>query len=145
MERKIGEIFTYGDKRYQVVKVDFGIGCIGCTFKDALQCLSMPCFADKDNPIKYIEVNEDIDENNMNKKVSEFVRKYVEEHLDKSDPKQEFEVFVVWQCYILDNAKWLLSTTLPDGMYYEVTYNKAKDEFYLDAYKKFENRCIQNK
>lgn len=28
----------------------------------------------------------------MNKKVSEFVRKYVEEHLDKSDPKQEFEV-----------------------------------------------------
>lgn len=26
----------------------------------------------------------------MNKKVSEFVRKYVEEHLDKSDPKQEF-------------------------------------------------------
>ena len=39
----------------------------------------------------------------------------------------------------------LLSTTLPDGMYYEVTYNKAKDEFYLDAYKKFENRCIPNK
>lgn len=33
---------------------------------------------------------------NMNKKVSEFVRKYVEEHLDKSDPKQEFKVFVVW-------------------------------------------------
>lgn len=31
----------------------------------------------------------------MNKKVSEFVRKYVEEHLDKSDLKQEFEVFVV--------------------------------------------------
>lgn len=69
---------------------------------------------------------------------------YVEEHLDKSDPKQEFEVFVVWQCYILGNAKWLLSTTLPDGMYYEVTYNKAKNEFYLDAYKKFENRCIPN-
>ena len=41
---------------------------------------------------------------NINKKVSEFVRKYVEEYLDKSDPKQEFEVFVVWQCYILGNA-----------------------------------------
>lgn len=27
----------------------------------------------------------------------------------------------------------------------EVTYNKVKDEFYLDAYKKFENRCIPNK
>ena len=102
----------------------------------------MPCFADKDNPIKYIEVNEDINENNMNKKVIEFVRKYVEEHLDKSDPKQKFEV---WQCYILGNAKWLLSTTLPDGMYYEVTYNKIKNEFYLDAYKKFETRRILNK
>lgn len=33
MERKVGEIFTYRDKRYQVVKVDFGIGCIGCAFK----------------------------------------------------------------------------------------------------------------
>ena len=119
--------------------------CIGCIFKDALQYLSMPCFADKDNPIKYIEVNEDINENNMNKKVSEFVRKYVEEHLDKSDQKQEYDVYVEWQCYILGNAKWLLSTTLPDGMYYEVTYNKVKDEFYLDAYKKFENRRILNK
>ena len=119
--------------------------CIRCIFKDTLQCLIMPCFADKNNPIKYIEVNEDINENNMNKKVSEFVRKYVEEHLDKNDLKQEFEVFVVWQCYILGNTKWLLSTTLPDGMYYEVTYNKVKDEFYLDAYKKFENRCIPNK
>ena len=29
---------------------------------------------------------------NINKKVSEFVRKYAEEHLDKSDSKQEFEV-----------------------------------------------------
>ena len=28
---------------------------------------------------------------NMNKKVIEIVRKYVEEHLDKSDPKQELE------------------------------------------------------
>lgn len=26
----------------------------------------------------------------------------------------------------------------------EVTYNKAKDEFYLDVYKKFENICIIN-
>lgn len=78
----------------------------------------------------------------MNKKVIEIVRKYVEEHLDKSDQN---DVYVVWQCYILGNAKWLLSTTLPDDMYYEVTYNKVKDEFYLDAYKKFENRCIPNK
>lgn len=80
----------------------------------------------------------------MNKKIIEIVRKYVEEHLDKSDAEPEFEVYVVWQCYILGFAKWLISTTLPDGMYYEVTYNKFKHEFYLDAYKKFENKCIAN-
>lgn len=80
----------------------------------------------------------------MNKKVFEIVRKYVEEHLDKSDAKSEYDVYVVWQCYILGNAKWLLSTTLPDGMYYEVTYNKGMGVFYLDAYKKFANMSIVN-
>lgn len=33
MERKIGEIFTYGNKTYQVVKVDIGIECKGCAFE----------------------------------------------------------------------------------------------------------------
>ena len=79
----------------------------------------------------------------MTEEVIKLVRDYAEDHLDKSDPKQEFNVFVVWQCYILGNTKWLLSTTLPDGMYYEVTYNDFLDEFYLDAYKKFENKCIK--
>lgn len=78
----------------------------------------------------------------MNDRVMKIVRDYVLAHLDKSDETPQFDVYVVWQCYILGNAKWLLSTTLTDGMYYEVTYNKAKNEFYLDAYKKFENRCI---
>ena len=34
----------------------------------------------------------------MNKKVIEIVRKYVEEHLDKSDAKPLYDVYVVWQC-----------------------------------------------
>lgn len=64
----------------------------------------------------------------MNKKVSELVRKYVEEHLDKSGLKQEFEVFVVWQCYILGNAKWLLSTTLPcDGKFFPCVFKDSED------------------
>lgn len=77
----------------------------------------------------------------MTEEVIKLVRDYAEAHLDKSDPKQEFEVFVVWQCYILGNTKWLISTTLPDGMYYEVTYNGFL--VYLDAYKKFESKCIK--
>lgn len=67
---------------------------------------------------------------------------YAEEHLDKSDTVPPFDVFVVWNAYILGNIKALISTTLHDGMYYEVTYNKAKNEIYFDAYKKFENRAV---
>lgn len=70
------------------------------------------------------------------------VKEYAEEHLDKSDTLPEFEVFVVWSCKTLQNNKALLSTTLFDGMYYEITYNGDKKEVYLDAYKKFENKCI---
>ena len=73
----------------------------------------------------------------------EQVKKYAEEHFDKSDTIQNFEVFVVWSCKTLQNHKALLSTTLSDGMYYELTYNGDKKELYFDAYKKFENRCIK--
>lgn len=71
--------------------------------------------------------------------------KYANDHLDKTDNKQitEDDVYVVWVCKTLQNNKALLSTTLPDGMYYELTYNGCKKELYLDAYKKFENKCIK--
>ena len=78
-------------------------------------------------------------------KCKEIVRDYTNEHLDKSDNKQITidNVFVVWSCKTLQNNKALLSTTLFDGMYYEITHNGDKKEIYVDAYKKFENRCIK--
>ena len=76
-------------------------------------------------------------------KCKRLVKEYVEEHLDKSDTLPEFEVFVVWSCKTLQNNKALLSTTLFDGMYYELTYNGDKKELYFDAYKKFENKCVK--
>ena len=73
------------------------------------------------------------------------VAKYANDHLDKTDNKQitEDDVYVVWVCKTLQNNKALLSTNLFDGMYYEITFNGDKKQLYLDAYKKFENRCIQ--
>lgn len=79
----------------------------------------------------------------MDDKVVKIVAEYVREHLDKSGPETPFEVFTVWKCKVLQNWKYLLSTTLPDGMYYELTYNGDKREWYLDAYKKFENRVVK--
>lgn len=78
----------------------------------------------------------------MDEKVIELVKQYVVEHLDKSDATPEFEVYTVWKCKTLQNWKYLLSTTLPDGMYYEMTFNGDKGEWYLDAYKKFDNKVI---
>lgn len=74
------------------------------------------------------------------------VKNYVNSKLDKTDAKSsiiEKDIYIVWLCKSLQNNKALLSTTLPDGMYYELTYNGDKKELYLDAYKKFENICIK--
>lgn len=71
------------------------------------------------------------------------VKEYILKHLDKTDKTPDFEVFTVWKAKILQNWKYLISSTLPDGMYYELTYNGDKQEWYLDAYKKFENVIVK--
>ena len=74
----------------------------------------------------------------------DLVVQYANEHIDKTDRKQitADDVFIVWLSKTLQNNKALVSTTLFDGMYYEITYNGDKKEIYFDAYKKWENRCI---
>lgn len=69
---------------------------------------------------------------------------YFNEKVDKTDnfTLKEDDVFIVWSCKTLQNNKALVSTTVSDGMYYELTYNGDKKELYLDAYKKQENRAI---
>ena len=76
--------------------------------------------------------------------VKKIVCDYTNEHLDVTDSRQitTDEVYVVWFCKTLQNWKALASTTVPDGMYYELTLNGDKNELYLDAYKKFENRRL---
>ena len=81
-------------------------------------------------------------ENSMDFEAQRIVDNYVIEHLDKTDEMPFFETYIVWKCKVLQNWKYLISTNLLDGMYYELTFNGDKNEWYLDAYKKFENRVI---
>ena len=68
------------------------------------------------------------------------VVKYTNDHLDKQISSDD--VYVVWLTKTLQNNKALLSTTLLDGMYYELTYNGDKNELYIDVYKRLENKEV---
>ena len=78
----------------------------------------------------------------MDNEALRIVKDYIINHIDKSDPVPAFDVYIVWKCKTLQNWKYLISSTLYDGMYYELTYNGDQKEWYLDAYKKFENKVI---
>lgn len=84
---------------------------------------------------------------NYQEKAKQIVIDYYNEHVEKTDNKKltESEVFIVWFSKTLQNWKALVSTTISDGMYYEVTYDGDKKETYLDAYKKWENVCVKDK
>lgn len=78
-------------------------------------------------------------------KACRLVFEYIKPRLEKTDKHVTFtadEVYVVWFTFVLGNWKALISTTLPDGMYYEVTANSAEGEIYIDAYKKFDNVTV---
>ena len=72
------------------------------------------------------------------------VAEYTNSHMDKTDGKQITvqDVYVVWSCKTLQNSKALLSTTVPDGMYYELTYNGDKHELYLTLIRSFRTYAL---
>ena len=82
-----------------------------------------------------------MDNEAMLKKAKQLVVNYYNNRVEKTDDFgiTEDDVFIVWFCKTLQNWKALVSTTVSDGMYYEVTHNGDKQETYLDAYKKWEN------
>lgn len=81
----------------------------------------------------------------MQEKAKQIVFNYVKNHIDKTDNINFTldDVYVVWFCKTLQNWKVLISTTLPDGIYYEITYNGNTGETYIDVYKKWENYTVK--
>lgn len=87
-----------------------------------------------------------MDNKDFEKRAQELVVKYFNDRVESTDKNGKItidDVFTVWLCKILQNNKALISTKVSDGMYYEVTYNGDKNEFYLDAYKKWENKLAR--
>ena len=74
-------------------------------------------------------------------RAKELVVRYFNEQSERTDNFKltKDDVFIVWFCKTLQNWKALVSTTVSDGMYYEITHNGDKNETYLDAYKKWQN------
>jgi hypothetical protein len=75
-----------------------------------------------------------------------YVFNYILDQVEPSnaEPISTKDVFVVWFTKTLKNWKAMVSTTLSDGIYYEVTYNGEKQETYIDVYKKTNNVCIKD-
>ena len=73
------------------------------------------------------------------------VRRFADDHLEPNNTNliPNYDVYVVWLCKTLGNNKALLSTSLPDNMYFECTYNAEKNNLYFHPYHKYTNRCIK--
>lgn len=82
----------------------------------------------------------------MQEKARKIIVEYFNSHVDVTDNKKITvdDVYVVWFCKTLQNWKALLSTSVPDGVYYEVTHNGDKKETYVDVYKKWKNFCVKD-
>ena len=74
------------------------------------------------------------------------VMEYFNKHVDVTDKKQITieNVFVVWFSKTIQNWKALVSTTIPDGLYYEITHNGDKGETYIDVYKKWDHITVRD-
>lgn len=85
-----------------------------------------------------------ITSNEFMDKAKKIVMDYFNARADVTDKKQITmdDVYVVWFSKTLQNWKALVSTTVSDGMYYEITHNGDKGETYVDVYKKWENYKI---
>ena len=85
-----------------------------------------------------------MNEQSFTRLAKKIVLDYAQAHQDPEDVRELAleDIYVVWLCKTLQNNKALLSTTVPDTRYYELTYDGDKQAIYFDAYVKEENKAI---
>lgn len=79
--------------------------------------------------------------NNKDIEAMHIVSDYINKHITNSE--KNYGLYIVWKAKVLQNWKYLIASDMQDNMYYEVTYNGDKNEWYLDAYRKIENKVIK--
>lgn len=77
-------------------------------------------------------------------KAKALAKKWVENAFEVKLTNED-DVYVVWSTYVLGYMKCLVSTTVKGAPYFEVTFNKEKNEIYFDVYSKVLNKCIEIK
>lgn len=93
-----------------------------------------------------MEVNTNMKDKEFMEKAIDMVIEYFNSNVEITDEYQidESNVYIVWMCMILTNNKALLSTTVPDGLYYEITYDNDTNTFYFNVYKKWDHKKYDN-
>lgn len=88
--------------------------------------------ADHEHPIDYNQID-------MIQTAKNLVAGEVSANWPATDPHVDYKIYVVWFAFTLGNFKALLSTSIPDGKYYEITADKVKNQIYVDTYVKINN------
>lgn len=75
--------------------------------------------------------------------VCTFVRRYILEHLGFPSCAPNFDVYIILRLKSSRFWKFRITSTIPDCMFYELTYNVDEHEWCFDVYRKYEHRCLE--
>lgn len=82
---------------------------------------------------------------NYDAKAMQLVRDVLDKTLIDHNPGDElpaYSLYVVWRVKVLQHWKALVATDMPDGRYFEVTYDGDKKQAYVDWYHKYKNIVV---
>lgn len=92
----------------------------------------------EEEPAKVLETNDRFIQRALELASQEFNDRFESSNVNTKSN----EFYVVWFAKTLGNWKALVSTDLISGLYWEITHNGAKQETYVDAYVKLNNRAV---
>lgn len=95
------------------------------------------------NDRMHLSSPDELDSNQFLRKAELAVRREIEfDYIAAEEDIPQFDVYSVWFCKTLQNWKALMSSSLPNGRYYELTYNGDEEELYIDTYVKAINSRV---